>query len=219
MMKAFFSKWWGKFKSSPMYVKAGLVAVLFFGLYMLFVKKSGTYDNAKTAVVSDTSTNQPTDNTYTPPTTTNGSMRTDDSKALYEAQLAMMQQENDQLSKQLNNASNIKTTPSLTDYLNPVIAQTAGNWLTNLINPNRQTTNSNNGSSKITTANTSSPITTTNNTSNIFGSKNYTGFGSDIFGAKNYGIGSTTVSPTVTFGSDNYTGFGSDTYSKFNYGW
>lgn len=228
-MKAFLVKWWGKFKTSPMYVKAGIVALIFIGLYMLFTKKSNEYDNVTSAEIQNGSNNSDDGTTYTTPnktSTTNGTMTTDDSKALYEAQLQMMRQENDQLSKQLSSVgTGIKapTTPSVSDYLKPIIATSAGNWLNNLINPSKQSTvysaPSNTDTTKIITSNTTSPINYTSNSSNIFGSKDYTGFGSDIFGKENYGIGSTTVSSTNLFNSDTYTGFGSNTYAKDNFGW
>jgi len=217
-MKAFFTKWWGKFKSSPMYVKAGIVGVLFFSIYWIFIRKNGEYDNVTSAEIQ----NGVTTSDYTTPTPTytstpNGSMTTDNTKALYDAQVALYQQENAQLQKQLASASNMTNTPSLSTYLNPVIANVAGNWLTDLINPGKSAAIK----TSLSSSNTSSPVNTSSNNSYSFNypktseSKSYFDFNSSPTSNTDY----SQWSSTNLIGSSTYTGFGSDSWAKTNYGW
>lgn len=226
-MKAFFAKWWGKFKTSPAYVKAGVAGLIFFSIYMIFIRSKGEYDNATTAVIQDTSIDDAigSGGTYTPPTIVNDSMASDESEKLYQAQLALLNQENANLSKQLSQASSSPSTPSLKDYLNPIIAKTAGNWLTDLLNPQSKGT----VPSSPTNTNTTSTVNTVSNSSYVYkpvststqyyGDKGYTGFGSDAYGYSSGIFDSNKISVDNMFGSSTYTGFGSDSYAQSNFGW
>ncbi len=216
---SFLKKWWGKLKTSPLYVKVGVVTVIFLGIYMLFIKKSNSYDNVTTAEIQNPITNDTTSTTYVPQpptTTTSDVMTTNQNSALYEAQLALLNQQNSQLSSQLASKGVTQTTPSLSDYLNPIIAKTAGNFLTDLLNPNSKAQQN---TPTIVTTNTSSPVNVTSVSSDIYGTKNYSGFGSDAYGIANGLIDNSVVSSTNLFTSDTYTGFGSDSYAKSNFGW
>lgn len=214
----FIKTWWGKLKSSPLYVKAIIAAVFFFLFYIIFIRKTnGEYDNVTSAEIQqqpidDTVQNVGTGNTGVGGTITDNSMSTAE-KALYDAQLNALNQQNSQLSNQLA-SSGIKTSPSISDYLTPYVAKVAGNWLNDLVNPNTKTS-----TPKIVTSNTTSPVNTTANSSNIYGSKGYTDFGSDAYGYANGLIDYGKVTSSNMFGSDTYTGFGSDSYAKSNFGW
>lgn len=223
-MKAFFMKWWGKFKSSPMYVKAGIVALLFFAIYMLFIRKTGEYDNVVSAEVTNPTQDTDDGYTYTPPTSnTSDSMDTENAyknqQKLYEAQIAEAERRNQELANQLNNYDDQK--PTVKDYLNPVIANVAGNWLSSLINPSKS-------SISTQTANTSSPVSSASksyvytpaksNTSTSSSLKN--SFGNYFSLTPSTSSTNTNVwSSTNNFTSGTYTGFGSDSYAKTNYGW
>jgi hypothetical protein len=218
-MKAFFNKWWGKFKSSPTYVKAGIVALIFFGIYMIFIRKSGEYDNVTSAEVSNPSTDTEEEYTYTPTPISSGTGSDeayDNMQKAYEAQLTALNLQNQKLASEMGNQ-----TPGLSDYLNPVIANVAGNWLTNLINPGKNTITTK-------TSNTSSPIETTNNSNYVFSTqKSNTSNGNSLKNSSgNYfdfdspTSNNTSIwSATNNFTSGTYTGFGSDAYAKENYGW
>lgn len=148
-MKAFFHKWWGKLKSSPIYVKAGLVAIVFFVLYILLAKKS----SGSTTITqgSGTTDNDKVDKyTATPTTSTsNSSMATEQNylsriNAL-QNELTSLQNTNSQLVNSVNSAYSKASTKPNNPYslgnqvntaLTPVIVKSATGWLSSILNPN-----------------------------------------------------------------------------------